>query len=80
MNKFADMNFEEFKSKYLHLKYDTSKRALRTTLFDHGAVDLGKQLKSIDWSRKNAVTEVKEQGDVSLFLPHWLFYYLPHCS
>jgi C1A family cysteine protease len=54
-NKFADLTFEEFASKYLsHKTIKNNVFGLRTPLLNEGAV--------VDWREKGIVTRVKNQG------------------
>lgn len=58
MTKFSDLSMEEFKAKYrtLHAdKFDTSK-------YPKGVTPNIKAPDAVDWRKKGAVTEVKDQG------------------
>jgi len=58
INKFADMTFEEFKSRYLRSKNLDNKPEVSETLY--GPVEALPT--SVDWRTKNVLTPVKDQG------------------
>jgi len=56
LNKFADLTWEEFRSKFLGFAYDAN-RIPRNPIYNNGTAP-----DSIDWRAKGAVTPVKNQG------------------
>ncbi|OAY50325.1 cysteine protease XCP2 [Manihot esculenta] len=60
VNEFADLSHEEFKTKFLGLKPDLSKRRDCPEEFTYK--DVENIPKSVDWRKKGAVTHVKNQG------------------
>ncbi|XP_058070526.1 cysteine protease XCP1-like [Magnolia sinica] len=61
LNEFADMSHEEFKAKYFGLKPDLSnRRDSSDEAFRYR--DAGNLPKSVDWRKKGAVANVKDQG------------------
>ncbi|KAJ4717324.1 Cysteine proteinase [Melia azedarach] len=67
LNKFADLTHEEFKNKYLGLKPDLSK--IKNRRLNSNGEFRYKNMKdlprAVDWRKKGAVTEVKDQGQCS---------------
>ncbi|MCL7044761.1 hypothetical protein MKW94_009792 [Papaver nudicaule] len=68
LNEFADISHEEFKDKYLGLKGDHYQMPERTrdssssTNEDSSDAEFMDLPKSVDWRKKGAVTNVKNQG------------------
>ncbi|CAL8177667.1 unnamed protein product [Prunus armeniaca] len=62
VNEFADLSHEEFKSKYLGLKPESTRRRESTGDFSYRDFDVEALPKSVDWRKKGAVTPVKNQG------------------
>ncbi|XP_044510568.1 cysteine protease XCP2 [Mangifera indica] len=63
LNEFADLSHEEFKKMYLGLeKTDFPRRREATSYEEFGYEDVMDLPKSVDWRKKGAVTNVKNQG------------------
>eukprot|EP01017_Pseudomicrothorax_dubius_P026174 TRINITY_DN28_c0_g1_i2.p1 TRINITY_DN28_c0_g1~~TRINITY_DN28_c0_g1_i2.p1 ORF type:complete len:361 (+),score=109.91 TRINITY_DN28_c0_g1_i2:150-1232(+) len=57
INKFADLTAEEFRARYLGLKFKKSNRSRNTVFLPTLEVP-----DSVDWRTKNVVTPIKDQG------------------
>lgn len=62
LNEFADLSHEEFKNKYLGLKTDLARRGDERSYEEFAYKDVEALPKSVDWRKKGAVAEVKNQG------------------
>ncbi|OVA00666.1 Peptidase C1A [Macleaya cordata] len=63
LNEFADLSHEEFKEKYLGLKAaDQLPKRRESSSKDFSYRDVVDLPKSVDWRKKGAVTNVKNQG------------------
>ncbi|MCD7447888.1 Cysteine protease xcp1 [Datura stramonium] len=62
LNEFADLSHEEFKKMYLGLKVQNEKRPNDESSKEFIYKDFVDLPKSVDWRKKGAVTDVKNQG------------------
>ncbi|TKW24727.1 hypothetical protein SEVIR_3G068700v4 [Setaria viridis] len=64
LNEFADLTHDEFKAAYLGLSHQRPSRTSNSGGggFRYGGVSRGDVPKEVDWRKKGAVTEVKNQG------------------
>uniref|UniRef100_A0ACD5W7B7 Uncharacterized protein n=1 Tax=Avena sativa TaxID=4498 RepID=A0ACD5W7B7_AVESA len=62
LNEFADLTHEEFKAAYLGLSAPPARRSSSSRSFRYEEVNTGDLPKSVDWRKKGAVTDVKNQG------------------
>ncbi|CAL9215723.1 unnamed protein product [Arabidopsis halleri] len=62
LNEFADLSHEEFKKMYLGLKTDIVRRDEERSYAEFAYRDVEAVPKSVDWRKKGAVAEVKNQG------------------
>lgn len=66
LNKFADLSPEEFRKNHLH-NINNMPTSNFAKFESSGSCDVPD---SLDWRAKNAVTEVKDQGDCRMVLSH----------
>uniref|UniRef100_A0A0D9YKN8 Uncharacterized protein n=1 Tax=Oryza glumipatula TaxID=40148 RepID=A0A0D9YKN8_9ORYZ len=62
LNEFADLTHDEFKAAYLGLTLTPARRNSNDQLFRYEEVEAASLPKEVDWRKKGAVTEVKNQG------------------
>ncbi|KAM3289431.1 cysteine protease XCP1 isoform X1 [Capsicum chacoense] len=62
LNEFADLSHDEFKKMYLGLKVQSEKRPNDESTQEFIYRDFVDLPKSVDWRKKGAVTDVKNQG------------------
>lgn len=62
LNEFADLTHDEFKATYLGLKGDLPRRSREVFSSNLRYEDVNDLPKSVDWRKKGAVTDVKNQG------------------
>ncbi|XP_031259300.1 cysteine proteinase RD21A-like [Pistacia vera] len=63
LNRFADLTNEEYRSKYLGARTGFRKNSLKSKVSDRYQPRVGEELPdSVDWRKKGAVVEVKDQG------------------
>jgi xylem cysteine proteinase len=63
LNEFADLTHDEFKAAYLGLSHQRPSRTSSSgSGFRYGGVSRGDVPKEVDWRKKGAVTDVKNQG------------------
>ena len=62
LNEFADLTHDEFKATYLGLKGDLPRRSREVFSSNFRYEGVNDLPKSVDWRKKGAVTDVKNQG------------------
>lgn len=68
LNEFADLSHEEFRNRYLGLNADYFKRQEHLSPEDFIYKDVANLPKSVDWRKKGAVTNVKNQGSCGKYI------------
>ncbi|KAL5987766.1 putative cysteine protease rd21b [Asimina triloba] len=67
LNRFADLSNEEYRTMYLGMKMDATRR-LKRPRSDRYRFNEGEDLpQSVDWRKKGAVNPVKDQGSCAFF-------------
>jgi xylem cysteine proteinase len=69
------MHHEEFRSKYLGLKHNLSRKK-ETALDDSTSENAGYLPKFLDWRKKGAVTPVKTQGTCGKLFDYYQYLWL----
>lgn len=67
LNEFADLSHEEFKQMYLGLKQADLPRRRESSLEEFSYKDVVGLPQSVDWRKKGAVTNVKNQGSCGTY-------------